>query len=109
MEKVPFIGQLNRKITVFEMASVPNELSEHKQVRNNVRSLWAMMRDTGGSQEIEGRVESVVNRSYTVRWRKEIAEGGLTMFVDDNGRTFAIHAVKEIGRTHLELMVRDHE
>lgn len=108
-KEAPYIGQMKNKVTVFRVETVPNEMSEHKATRVDVAHPWAQRNDTGGSQVIEGSVQSVVNRSYIIRLNKEIAENGLEMFVQDGAKTFAIHAIKEIGKTHLELLVREHE
>ena len=102
----PFIGKMDRVVEVYKTVSVPNELSEHKETQVLVSMPWACMKDVSGSEIDEGAVLSVVNRSYIIRRNPEIAAHGLVMTVTDRGVRFQVQAIKEIGKTHLELLVQ---
>jgi len=105
----PFIGAMNRRVSIYKTELVPNELSEHKETDVLVCEPWAAMKDTSGNQEIDGAIVSVVNRSYTIRRNPDVVAGGRQMILVDGAQRFAVHGMKEIGRTHLELLVTAYE
>lgn len=109
MENKPFIGKLDRVITVYKSETIVNEVSEHKVTLVEVARPRAMLKDLTGSQVIEGAVLNEVNRSYTIRRYSEIAKNGRNMIVQDGDVKFNVYALKEIGRTHLELLVTAYE
>lgn len=109
MENKPFIGKLDRVITVYESETIVNAVSEHKVTLIEVAKPRAMLKDLAGSQVIEGAVLNEVNRSYTIRRYSEIAKNGRNMVVQDGEVKYTVNAIKEIERTHLELFVTAYE
>lgn len=108
-KETPFIGQRDRKITISRTVAVVNEISEHVDTMVTVSEPWAYMKDTSGGQEIDGKVVTVVNRSYTVLRIPAIVNDAWKMRLTDGATEFEITHVKEIGRTHLELIVQANE
>lgn len=109
MDRVPFAGELDKQIQVYKVEFVPDELSDHKPVDVLVCNARAKLQDLSSSQEVEGAVVSVMNRSYTIRRNPEIATGGLKMHIVHNGVTYGIQSIKEIDRSHLQLIVKGYE
>jgi len=105
----PFIGQMDKIIEVYKVELVKDELGQPKETDVLVAEPWAKQDDISGTIAVEGGVVSVVNRTYTIRRNPVIAKDGLQMIVIHNGIRFLIDAIKEIGRTHLILIVKANE
>lgn len=108
-KEAPFIGQMDRLIEVYKTEMVPDELSTPVPTDVLVAKPWAKRVDVSGSQEVEGGVISVLNRSYIIWRNPQIANNGLTMHIVDKGLRFDIITIREIERSHLELTVKHHE
>lgn len=108
-KETPFIGQMDKLIEVYKVVNVPNEIGEPKPTDILVSKPWAKMEDKNGSVEEEGKILSVVNRTYTIRRNPEIAEHGRQMHIVHGSRKFKIDSMLEIGRTHLILNVVGYE
>lgn len=108
MEKNPFTGQLDRKIVISEITTVNDSIGNNKETETIFCQPYAMLTDVSGSEDVDGKVIHLVNRKYTIRYRKEIAQRGHEMVLTDNTNgveKFKIIHTKIIGRrSHLELM-----
>lgn len=110
MDKKPFIGQLDRLVSIIEITNVLNSINESKPTEEVVFSPYAKMEDVSGGEQEEGKVIHLVDRKYTIRYRAEIATKGHEMLLDDNGEKFKIKHVKQIGRkSFLELICERNE
>lgn len=110
MSTKPYIGQMDRKITVQEFTKSQNASGEEVRSWANVASPWAFMEDVSGSEDVEGKVVHIVSRRYTIRYNSEIAATGNDMRVVDGSDTFNVYYVKHQGRKqHLQLLVTDYE
>lgn len=111
MDKNPFIGQLNRKITVkSEVFARDADTGEDKPTLQTIAELWSFMQEKGGDEDVEGKVRHLINRSYIIRWHNVIAETANKLKVVDGNVTYNIYHVKEIGRKrHLELLVANYD
>lgn len=107
----PFIGQLNRVITVKKEVFVRNaDTGEDKPTLQTVAETWAFMQEKNGNEDVEGKVRHLINRSYIIRHNATIAATGTKLKVEDQGVLYNIYHVKEIGRKrHLELLVANYE
>lgn len=106
MEKTPYIGAMNRLVTLYTKETVVNEVSEHKEMLVEAVNPWAKMEDKSGAQVVDGEVYSTVNRTYTIRRIQTVVQNGLAMVLGDGALQFEVISMREIGRTHLELHVR---
>lgn len=94
----PFIGQMDQKIKVFEFTRTQNAVGEDKEVKVLLASPFAYVEDVGGGESIDGKILHSINRSYTIRYNKEIARSGVHYIVEDSGVEFHITHVIPIGR-----------
>jgi len=108
MEQNPFIGQLDRKIVISEITTVNSAIGFNEETETIFCEPYAMLTDVSGSEDVDGKVIHLVNRKYTIRYRKEIAQRGHEMILTDSTsgaqERFKIIHTKLIGRrSHLEL------
>jgi head-tail adaptor len=102
----PYIGQMDRKVKVYKKSHANDEMGVPVETLDLVCEPWAQMRDTSGHQVVEGAPMSVVDRSYVIRRYPEIAKNGRLMVVRDADVDYEVHSLKEIGRSHIELLVQ---
>lgn len=105
----PFIGQLNRKITIVSLTIDRTATGGEKTNEVTVCEPYAMMNDGSGNEDVEGRVIHLMNRSYTIRKRDDVNLNSTRLVLIDRGQRFEIYHVKEIGRTHLEILCKAYE
>jgi hypothetical protein len=109
MEKNPFIGQMDRKIVISQITTTNSSIGFNEETETIFCQPYAMLTEVSGSEEVDGKVIHLVNRKYTIRYRKEIAQRGNELILTDstNGvaEKFKIIHTKLIGRrSHLELI-----
>ena len=110
MEKTPFIGQLDRKIQIVELVKTQNSTGEMEVTQNVISEPFAQMNDVSGSEDVEGKIRHIINRTYTIRHNTSLLGKATELVVLDNGQKFNIYHATEIGRKqYLKLLVRDYE
>jgi len=105
----PFIGAMNRKITIVEKVIGRTSTGSEKTSEETVCVPYAAMIDNSGNEDIEGKVIHLINRSYTIRTNATVKSKGTKLIVIDGDKRFEIYHVKEIGKTHLEILCRNYE
>lgn len=110
MDKTPYIGKLDRKIIISKEVNVANTTGEAKPTLETVANPWAFMEDLKGDEEIEGAIRHLIDRKYTIRYNKTIAEQGFQYKLTDGALQFRVYHIKEIGRrNYLQLLVTTFE
>ena len=110
MDKSPFIGQLDRVISIVELIETRNTTGEMDVTENTIATPYAFMHDVSGSEDVEGKIRHLINRTYVIRYNELIKNKATEMMVIDGNQKFDIYHVQEIGRRkHLKLLVRDYE
>lgn len=100
----PFVGQLDRRVTLFETIKTQNEIGEEKEIDSVLCVPWAKIDEVSGGEEIEGKVLHRTNRTFIVRFRNEINSKGNELKIEYEGTCYNITHVKQIGRReYLEL------
>lgn len=100
----PFVGQLDRRITLFETSKIKNEINEEKETDVVVCRPWAKVDEVSGGEEVEGKILHKTQRSFIVRFRDEINKKSNQLKVDFEGSFYNVTHVKQIGRReYLEL------
>lgn len=108
MEKTPYIGELDRLISIVVLDVTKNSTGEEETTDVVISSPYAKMEDLSGDEAIEGKVVHLFNRKYTVRYNPAIKNGGTQMVLIDEGERFNISHIKEIGRKkYLEILVEN--
>lgn len=105
----PFIGAMNRKITIIEKVIGRTSTGSEKTNEETVCEPYAAMNDNSGNEDIEGKVIHLINRSYIIRTNANVKSKGTKMIVIDGDKRFEIYHIKEIGKTHLEILCRNYE
>lgn len=100
----PFVGQMDRRITIYETAKVKNNIGEEKETDVVLCCPWAKVDEVNGGEEIDGKVLHRTNRSFIVRYRSEINQKSNQLKVDYEGVNYNVTHVLQIGRKeYLEL------
>jgi head-tail adaptor len=109
MKEKPFIGQMNRLISIIEKTITQSSTGSETTTNTTICSPFAHMKDTSGNEEIEGKVIHQTNRSYIIRMNDDVKAKSNRLIVIDEEKEFPIFHVKEIGKTHLELLCTGYE
>ena len=105
----PFIGAMNRKIVIIEKSINQTSTGSEKTTEVTICEPYAAMIDNSGSEDVEGKVIHLINRSYTIRTNADVKSKGTKLIVIDEEKRFEIFHIKEIGKTHLELLCKNYE
>lgn len=101
----PFIGQMDRIIYVYELVKSQNSIGEEKEEKKLIAKCWAKIDSDTGSEDVEGKVRHTSNKSFTIRWNRQIMERGTEFVLEYNKVLYSISHVTEIGRkSHLQLV-----
>ncbi|WP_060872878.1 phage head completion protein [Myroides odoratus] len=101
----PYIGQMDRKIVVYESIKTQNDIGEAKKEKKKIAECWARVDTDTGSEKVEGNVRHLINKSFTIRFNQVIFERGNEFVIEDNKQFYNITHVAEIGRrSHLQLI-----
>jgi len=110
MEKKPFIGQKDRRITVSTKTFAANAVGERKETVVAISDAFAFMDDVSGGEDIEGKVRHLINRTYFIRYNPVVKAKANALVVIDDSKKYDVYHIKEIGRKrYLEIMVKDYE
>lgn len=105
----PSIGKMNRIITIIEKSIGRTDTGSETTTEVTVCEPYAWMQDLSGNESIEGKVIALINRSYTIRVNADVKAKGTKLIVIDGDKRFEIFHIKEIGKTHLEILCRNYE
>src|SRR5690606_7456474 len=94
--KKPFVGQLDRRITLFKTETVRNDIGEEKEVDAVVCIPWAKVNEASGGEDVEGKVLHRTQRSFIVRYRDDINAQKNSLKVDFEGTRYNVTHVKQI-------------
>lgn len=94
----PFVGQLDRRITIYREDMIRNSIGEEKPQEVVVCQPWAKVSETGGGEEVEGKVLHRIQRNFIVRYRDILNQLENKLKVDFEGQRYNVTHVKQIGR-----------
>lgn len=110
MEKSPFIGQMDRKISIVKFVSERNSTNEKEVTQEVIAEPWAKMDDVSGGEDVEGKIRYLVNKKFTIRYNPLVNELKNQLGVLFEGKLFNVVNVVELGRrSHLQLIVKNYE
>lgn len=110
MNKNPFIGQMDRKVQIFQETKVQDATGEEKKTAALVSEPFAFMEEHKGDEDVEGKVRQLIDRKYTIRYNSSIATSGNKFILQDGALVYRIYHVLELGRKkHLQLLVTVYE
>lgn len=109
MDKKPYIGQKDRRINVSTKTLVATNTGERKETIVLVSEAWAYVEDISGGEDVEGKIRSLYNRAYYVRYNAEFLTERRLLVIDGEKR-FEVVYVSEMGRKdHLKLVCKLYE
>lgn len=104
MAKTPYIGQLDRKISVVRLIKSQSASGAATTLDELVSEPWAFMEEKGGDEDLEGKEMHRSERTYTIRYRQEIKAGAKDFALDDGNTRYRINHIEEIGRKRFLLL-----
>ena len=111
MRKTPYIGQLKYPIVIQTEIKERGTTGEEKVTGyENVMALYAQLDDQQGTEDVEGKVRRLVDRSYVVRYRVALLDRSVTYYVFDRGQRYKVYNVVELKpRAFLQLLVNQYD
>lgn len=110
MEKAPFIGQMDRVVTIVKFINTRNSTGEKEVTQEVISNPFAHMEDVSGTEDVEGKVRYLVNKKFTIRYNPIVNDLKNQLGLLDEGKLYDVINVIEIGRkSHLRLIVKNYE
>jgi head-tail adaptor len=110
MAEKPFIGQMDRKISIVKFVSTRNSTNEKEVTQEVIADPWARMEDISGSEDVEGKVRYLVSKKFTIRYNQTVNDLKNQLGLLYDGKLFDVINVVEIGRkSHLQIFVKNYE
>lgn len=110
MEKTPFIGQMDRLISIVELVKTRNSTGEEETTNSVVANPYAQMNDVSGNEDVEGKVRHLINRTYMIRYNANVKAKANALVIIDDSKKYDVYHIKEVGRKkYLEILVKDYE
>ena len=110
MAKHPFIGQMDREISLVLKKKTRSATGAETPNDVVVSTPWAYMQDVSGGEETDGKIKHLVSRTYTIRYDDDVKTKSNALILIDDGQRFEVIHVIELGRRkHLEIRVKDYE
>lgn len=110
MAKTPFIGQLDRKISIISKTISRDSTGGEITSENTICTPFSCLSVQDGSEDVEGKIVHLIKRSYTIRYRADVKSIASELIILDGGVRYNVYHVIEVGRkNYLELLVQGHE
>jgi head-tail adaptor len=110
MADKPFIGQMDRKISIVKFVATRNSTNEKEVTQEVIATPFAWMQDVSGSEDVEGKIRYLVNKKFTIRYNQTVNELRNQLGLLFEGKLYDVVNVVEIGRRqHLQLIVKNYE
>lgn len=108
--KNPFVGQLDRVIQIIAETNTQNQVGEQRPSETVVAQPWAYMVESGGDEDVDGKIRHLIERRYIIRYNSDVLANGHEYIVRDNNVNYEVYHVMELGRKqHLQLLVKRNE
>lgn len=106
----PFIGQLDRKVTIKQKVNQRDDVGGYQTSFTPLASSFAKMEEVSGKEDEEGKLIHLIDRKYFVRYRSEYKENRTNLILEDDGQMYEVIHVLEHGRkAFLEFRVKRYE
>ena len=104
MKKDITIGQLDRKINIYETTKVKSSTGEYIETEVLYKSAWAKSDDKTSDEDEEGKIWLYASRDYTIRYDENIVQRGEQMLIRDFDGDYNVTGILLIGRKHYVLL-----
>jgi hypothetical protein len=107
MSKNPFIGQMDRLVSLVVKKPTQSNTGAESSADIQVAEEWAFMQDVSGTEDTDGKIKHLINRTYTIRYNEDVKSKSNTLILIDDSQKYEVIHVIEIGRKkHLEIRVK---
>ena len=109
-EKTPFIGQMDRLISIVELVKTRNSTGEEETTEVAVSNPYAQMTDVSSNEDFEGKIRNLINRTYIIRYNVDVKTKANALVIHDDSKKYTVYHVKELGRKkYLVILAKDYE
>lgn len=98
MSKQITIGQLDRKINIYETTKVKSSSGQFVETEVLYKNCWAKSEDKTSKEDEEGKLWLYAMRSYAVRYEENIMQRGEQMYIRDTDGDYYVTGIEQIGR-----------
>ena len=98
MAKEVFIGNLDRRISIYLKVATKSTTGETSKVDALVKTTWAKVENRSENETEEGKIYLVAIRDYTIRFDADVYTDGEMMFIQDADGDYHVTGIREIGR-----------
>ncbi len=110
MVEKPFIGQMDRKITLKEKVNQRDDVGGFGITYTEIASTFAKMVEVSGKEDEEGKIIHLIDRKYITRYRPDLLVHRTNLVLVDGEQKFEVIHIIEIGRkAFLEFRVKRYE
>lgn len=110
MADKPYIGQMDRKISIVKFVTTRNSTNEKEVTQEVISEPFAWVQDVSGGEDVEGKVRYLVTKSFTIRYNQLVNDFKNQLGINFEGKLFDVVNVIEIGRkARLKIIVKNYE
>lgn len=110
MADKPYIGQMDRKVSIVKFVATRNSTNEKEVAQEVIATPFAWMQDVSGGEDVEGKIRYLVNKKFTIRYNQTVNELKNQLGLLFEGKLYDVVNVVELGRKeHLQLIVKNYE
>lgn len=96
-------GRLNKRVGIWRYQSIENPLGGDKVVLKKVKTIWAEMKPTRGTEFLEYYKDAnALQYKVTIRYRPDMTEKDV---LEHNGRQFEINSIININEENVALEI----
>ena len=89
MRRMMDIGRLRRRVTLFRLDDVTDEMGQSKQDLVKIAEVWGDIRPIRGSEFYElKKIQSKVTHKLFIRWRADYEQIDSTWYVECDGKKY---------------------
>jgi head-tail adaptor len=98
MGKLIYIGDMDRKVGVYQYTDVKTTTGETAKTEVLLKNTWAKAEEVSSSESEEEKVYLINVRNYTIRYNETIYQSGQEMFIRDLDGDYNVIGVQLQGR-----------
>lgn len=111
MKQKPYIGQLKYPITVETETKTRTTTGEETITGTTViADVKAQLLNQQANDDVDGKLRSLIDRSYVLRYKKTITDNADNLIVRDQGVLYRVYNIIEVEKNrYLKLLVTKYE
>lgn len=92
------IGQLDRKVNIYETTKVKSSSGEYVETEVLFKNCWVKSEDKSAKEEEDGKIWLYAIRNYTIRYDFNVVLRGEQMYIRDIDGDYYVTGIIEEGR-----------